>query len=190
MGKKAYLFYGPPGSGKGTQTRELEKLFENKGCKSVSMGMGAELRKLVDQDIPAAEKTNKILHEGTLVPSFLSTYIWTHFLLTQKEDVEVIILDGIIRQLEQVTFMYDATKFLDIEVTIILLNVEREELVRRLIARGRKDDTEEIIDTRIETYESETAKCVDEWESKGVKILRMPGDKPIEEVTKDISEQI
>ena len=68
------------------------------------------------------------------------------------------VLDGFPRYMEQVRAMEDNNIGVDYAV---FLDVSREEVLRRLLARGRADDTEEIINNRIDLYKKETGPVVE-----------------------------
>lgn len=190
--KKTYLFYGAPGSGKGTQVGLLEKyLIEQENKKVLKMGMGNRLREFIEKGSLASKKTKEIVSQGELVPSFLPAYLLFNFALTEINDEDTILLDGVIRNQDQVEFMYDMFNFLEIEPFIFILNVPKEELKARLIKRGRDDDLrEDVVEARIKVFDEETIKCVDKWKEKNVKVIEINGLGTIEEVSERIRKNI
>ena len=188
---KAYLFYGAPGSGKGTQTNLLKQYFLEKNEKSVIMGMGQKLRELADKDTLISKDVKDIVDKGKLVPSFVTTYILLKFLLEEEKNSNIFIFDGIMRMPDEIKFTHEMFSFLKIEPVIILLEVGNKDIKDRLQKRGREDDVnEEIMEIRIKAFNEGTINRVNDWEDLGSNVLRIDGTGTIEEVQKKIIESI
>ena len=137
------IMIGGPGSGKSTYSEFLNKHF-----KIPHIYMGDMMREL--------QKTNpevaKIMDSGDLVPlKYVMKALQDRL---EKPDTETgYILDGFPRNMEQLNEMKEQDIKYDY---VVFLDVSEKEVIRRLSARGRKDDKPEIIKNRIGVYEKET----------------------------------
>lgn len=172
------LFFGPQGSGKGTQAKLLSDHFGYFYFES-----GAYLRKVSESN----EVVKKALDEGILDESInkeMASYLTAYF--DQEKMFDGIVFDGFLRTIEQFNFF---KKWLDdrqakIDLAIVL-EISEAETVKRLMARKREDDTPAAIKERLSLYESETKPLINEIE-KYVKVVRVNGERSIEEIQNDL----
>jgi adenylate kinase len=104
------------------------------------------------------------------------------------------VLDGFPRTVEQAEAAYLVARDLGVSVQVAVhLDVPRQELVRRVLARGaetgRADDTEEVINHRLEVYDQKTLPMLDYY-SRREKLVNVNGVRPIDEVTWSIIVQL
>ena len=118
------------------------------------------LRKEVEQETEIGKQVKDLLAKGQFVPNEI-------VLKLIKDKVEQspngYVLDGWPRYMTQVRDMEEANIGYD---KVIFLDVSREEILKRLLARGRADDTEEIINNRIDLYNRETGPAVEYFRGK------------------------
>jgi adenylate kinase len=124
-----------------------------------------------------------------MVPDIELTSYFTAFL--DKESLyDNILLDGFPRNLEQYNFL---KKWLDEkEVTInlvIVLEISKEETIKRLALRKREDDTPEAIEKRLELYKLRTEPLIEEL-GKTTKVIKINGERSVEDIQKDLIEII
>ncbi len=151
--------------------------------------MGGNLRELAKKDDYTGHITARILQEGGLIPyavsaSLFGTYLMGH--LTTNE--EHLIIEGFPRQKEQVTALDSAMQFYKREhPTIVWIELSDDTAVKRLLARGRPDDREESIRTRLTWSRKETAPNI-EWFRKNpaYRVIDVDGEGTIEDTHKEI----
>lgn len=194
MNKLTLVFLGPQGCGKGTQIALLkEHLAATDPNRSVvHFEMGKGLRELAQQNTFAGTKTAKILHEGGLIPYAISCSVFSKYLMDNANGEEHIIIDGFPRTKDQVPALDSALNFFEAKpVIVVCINISDEEAVKRLLARGRHDDTEEGIRTRLEWSRKETMPNIEWFRAQSdYKVLDIEGERSVEEVSRDILTQL
>ena len=153
------IFLGPPGAGKGTQAEKLSETFN-----LPHISTGVMLRDHVENETELGLIAKDILNKGNLVSDDLVTAMLIERI--GKPDCDNgAILDGFPRTIAQA----ESLEIDDLKIeNVILFEVNEEELVKRMLDRGREDDTEESIKVRFEVYKKETAPLVDYYSNKGV----------------------
>ena len=142
---KHLLFLGPPGAGKGTQASLLSQL-----TSYLHLSTGELLRKEVDLETELGFQVKEIINSGQLVNDELVLEIVKKNLSDNEKGW---ILDGYPRNLSQANSLNKVLEILNQPLEkVFYLNVAEQVLVERLIKRGRKDDNEEIIRTRLNIY--------------------------------------
>jgi adenylate kinase len=183
------VLFGPPGAGKGTQS---EKLIEK--YKLVHLSTGDLLRSEKKAGTELGMKAKKLMDAGMLVPDELVIGIINSRLEANK-DARGFIFDGFPRTIAQADALDKLLSAKKTSITMMLaLEVEKEELVKRLLNRGkdsgRADDQDpETIETRIKVYNSETAPLKDYY-SKQNKLKVIKGVGGIEAIFQKLCEAI
>ncbi|MGQ0625769.1 MAG: adenylate kinase [Sporichthyaceae bacterium] len=182
------LMIGPPGAGKGTQA---VRIAEQLGVRHISSG--DLLRAHVNAQTAIGRQVKAALASGDLVPDGIVMD------MLRKPVVEAAgaggyVLDGFPRTLPQAETAYEVAKSLGVEVqAVVHLEVPRAELIARLIARGeqsgRSDDTLEVIEHRLDVYDSKTLPMLEYYAARG-KLVGVNGARPIDEVSWSISVQL
>ena len=149
------ILFGPPGSGKGTQSEKIIQKY-----KLVHISTGDLLREEVANQTELGMKAKKIMDSGELV----SDRIVIGMIRKKLEEHRAgpgFIFDGFPRTVAQARELRKALTDYDEEISVMIsLDVPREELVKRLLNRGketgRTDDNLETINNRIDVYEKQT----------------------------------
>ncbi len=149
------VLFGPPGSGKGTQS---EKVIEKYGL--VHISTGDLLREEVAAQTELGKQAKVIMDKGELVSDKIVIGMIRNKIEEQK-DGEGFIFDGFPRTVDQARELRKALTDYDERVGVMIsLEVPREELVKRLLKRGkdtgRSDDNMETINNRIDVYNRQT----------------------------------
>lgn len=133
------------------------------------MSIGQLLRDTRDPSIHAA------MREGKLIPVERSEEVMGSA-LAEAKDVPKLILDGFPRELHQAQWLLEHQADYDRQVELaVVLEVPREELLRRLAIRGRADDTPEAIDERLNIYRQEIYPILSYLSEKNIPVVHIDG---------------
>ena len=182
------LIVGPPGAGKGTQAVRLAELL---GIPAISTG--DIFRANVSQETELGVLAKSYMDKGEYVPDTVTNDM-VRDRLGQEDAQEGFLLDGSPRTLPQVEALDGMLSELGTALDrVLLLEVRTEEVVGRLVERGREqgrsDDTEETIRRRIEVYAEQTAPLIDVFDQRGI-LRRVDGMATIDEVTAALREAL
>lgn len=179
------LLIGAPGAGKGTQAVQLA---ERLGLTHISSG--DLLRQHVTDGTTLGKAVKEFVTRGDLVPDQVVLDMLRKPVLAASK-AGGYVLDGFPRTVDQAEIAYGTAKELGVAVQIaIYLEVERQELVRRLLARSRgADDTEEVIEHRLEVYEQKTRPMIAYYEQRE-QLITVNGARPPDEVTWSMTVQL
>jgi adenylate kinase len=188
------LFFGTQGAGKGTQVKMLMESLKqrepNRGI--IHIDMGAELRALRDAGSYAGKLTGVTIDAGHRMPDFMPIYLQTKKLVENlKVGDEHVIADGLARGADQTRGFDDAMKYFGRDdFQIISLELAEESAVKRLLARGRNDDTEEGIRNRLSWYKSDVLPQLELLRERGRKIHVIDGEPDMGTIHKDILQKL
>ena len=157
------ILLGAPGSGKGTQAATLIERF---GLAHISTG--DILRAAVKAGTPLGLEANKYMLAGKLVPDEVVIGL-VEARLQEPDTASGYILDGFPRTTAQADALGAMTKSLGKPIEhVVYLKVDGEELVKRLLGRGRADDTEEAIRTRLKVFQDQTQPLITYYQAAGL----------------------
>ncbi len=179
------LLIGAPGSGKGTQADRLAERY-----RVTHISSGDLLRQHVRDKSPLGLVIKSLVENGDLVPDSLVMDMLRKPVLTASEQGGYI-LDGFPRTVAQAEVAYAVARPLGVAVQVAIhLDVPREELVRRLLARRRgSEDTAEVIAHRLDVYLEQTVPLVDYYDERAW-LLHVDGSQPVDAVTQSIVERV
>lgn len=183
------ILFGPPGSGKGTQS---EKLLSRYGFKHLSTG--DLLRTEIAAQTPLGLEARNFMDKGQLVPDevvigMISTA------LESNPKASGFLFDGFPRTEAQSEALDKLLKLKQTEIGVVLaLQVSEEELIKRLLNRGitsgRSDDTnEEVIRARIVEYHKKTSAVADYYKQFD-KVVHVPGEGSVDEIFNTLCSEI
>ena len=180
----AIVFFGPPGSGKGTQA---SRLAASLGIPQVSTG--DLLRNHVAKATPLGAIARPIMDSGALVPDDLVTKMLKER-LAEKDAAGGAIFDGYPRTVAQAKSLDALLKGAGGRVDVVLfIDVPDAALVDRLLKRavleGRADDTKETIAERLRVYREKTAPLADLYYKAGA-LVTIDGNRSVEAVAADV----
>lgn len=175
------ILFGPPGSGKGTQS---EKLIDKYGLKHLSTG--DLLRSEISQETALGLEAKKIMDKGQLVPDEVVIGMISSSLDANPE-AKGFLFDGFPRTATQAEAL---DKLLELKKTsigvMLALDVTEEELIRRLLKRGetsdRSDDNNEnVIRERIKVYHNKTSVVADYYKTFD-KVVMIKGEGSVDNI--------
>lgn len=175
------IFLGPPGAGKGTQAQRVAANF---GIPHISTG--DILRQAVADRTPLGQQAKNYMDRGDLVPDDLILGL-VRERLGADDATQGWILDGFPRNLHQ-------AKFLDSLLTEIHQQCDRavnfevpdDEIVRRLLGRGRQDDSETTVRHRLDVYRAETAPVINFYRNQSG-VVDIDGNRELDAVTQSLT---
>ncbi|SRR6266404_4642827 len=183
------ILFGPPGSGKGTQS---EKLVEKYGL--VHLSTGNLLREEIANRTPLGLEAKNFIDKGQLVPDEVVIGMIGSCLDHHKK-ASGFLFDGFPRTTAQAQALDKLLALKKTEIALVLfLEVSEEELVNRLLNRGktsgRSDDTNEtVIHQRFTVYKNETAPIADHYK-KLKKFQAIKGEGSVEEIFASLCQAI
>ncbi len=165
------VFFGPAGAGKSVQGQILAA---RQGWRWLSAGQ--ILRDTHDAEIV------QTMHEGKLVPHEMITRIMGEA-INKAGDIDQVILDGFPRELEQAQWLVDSKTDHGRDIgLVVVLEVPREELLKRLAIRGRADDTPEAIDQRLHIYRQEMYPILGLFSEDHIPVVHVDGVGTVGEI--------
>jgi adenylate kinase len=183
------ILFGPPGSGKGTQS---EKLIAKYNFKHLSTG--DLLRSEISKKTLLGLEAKKIMDKGELVPDEVVIGMISSA-LDANPDVVGFLFDGFPRTAAQAKALDDLLKLKNLSINVMLaLDVTEKELIKRLVKRGetsgRPDDNNElVIRTRIEEYHKKTSPVADYYK-KSNKVAYIKGEGSVDDIFKGLTKEI
>lgn len=175
------VLFGAPGCGKGTQAALLK---EHYGIEHVSTG--EVIRDHIRRATPLGKEVQACIEQGKLAPdavviSMIADYVAAH------RDSAGCIFDGFPRTTPQAEAFDRILTENGLQIDLMIrIKVEEEELIRRILLRGKEsgradDASEEVIRQRLEVYWAQTAVVAEHYKAQG-KYVKVDGEGTIEEV--------
>jgi adenylate kinase len=161
------LLVGPPGAGKGTQAVRLSERLD---VPHISSGDLFRANLQPGAETPIGLEAKRYIDAGDLVPDSV-TIAMMRDRLAEDDAGKGFLLDGFPRNLSQASSLDQllTERGEDID-TVVEFQVPEDELVRRLLGRGRTDDTEDVIRRRQQVYREETAPLLEHYRDRLVTV--------------------
>lgn len=175
------VLFGPPGSGKGTQAEKMSKKYD-----LIHISTGDIFRKAIKNKTELGLLAKSYAEKGNLVPDEVTIGLMNE-VINENTDAKGIIFDGYPRSVKQAEALDEILNSKKTPVTkMILLDVSEDELISRLMNRGkdsgRADDQDtNIIKNRISVYNTTTLPVANFYENQD-KLAHIKGEGTIEEI--------
>lgn len=183
------ILFGPPGSGKGTQS---EKLIAKYGL--IHLSTGNLLREEIANKTKLGLEAKSLMDAGQLVPDSVVVGM-IRSAIDANPQAKGFLFDGFPRTVAQAGALDELLTEKNSGIDIVLaLEVGREELVQRLLNRGktsgRSDDTDEgVIRARLIEYENKTASVAGYYDKSG-KVVHVKGEGSIDDIFRALTREI
>ena len=183
------ILFGPPGSGKGTQS---EKIIEKYNL--VHLSTGDLLRSQIAQQTALGLEAKKLMDKGQLVPDEVVVGMISTA-LEENPHAEGFLFDGFPRTAAQAESLDKLLDFKKEPIKVMLaLDVSEEELIKRILKRGetsgRSDDmNHDIIAARVAEYKNKTEAVADYYRQTD-KVVMVPGEGSIDDIFERLSKEI
>ena len=185
------VIFGAPGSGKGTQSENLIKKYN-----LAHISTGDVLRAEVKAGTELGKHADSFMSKGHLIPDELMIDILASVFdqKTKSGDCKGVIFDGFPRTIPQGVALNEMLEKRNQKITaVVSLEVPEEELVARLLNRGkqtgRTDDNEEIIKSRLDVYNNQTSPLKELYKKEG-RLHSIEGTGSVDDIFARISEVI
>ena len=178
------ILFGPPGAGKGTQSKFLVKILNN-----FQISTGDMLREEIKKDTEIGKKIIRYMNEGKFVDDEIVNSLMKK-VISDNSKKGKLIFDGYPRTIDQ-------AKNLDLLLTeskqkidfIFFLNVNKETIIKRIekrkVEEKREDDDLDTILKRYDTYLKTTSPVLDYYSSKQ-NFYKLDGNQEIDQINKQI----
>jgi len=183
------ILFGPPGSGKGTQSEKLIAKYQLK-----HLSTGDILRSEIAAKTPLGLEAKSIMDKGQLVPDEVVVGMISSA-LDNNPHVKGFLFDGFPRTAAQCEALDKLLQLKKTEIGVVLaLEVTEEELIKRLLNRGltsgRSDDTnEDVIKARIQEYKTKTTIVADYYKQFN-KVVALKGEGTVDEIFSSLCSEI
>ena len=163
-----FLIFGPPGSGKGTQSVRLAEKFN-----LIHLSTGVMLRAEIAAGTELGKKMSHIMSKGELVPDEVVIEMIA-FKIDNSRNAAGFLFDGFPRTVSQTIALEKMLNERSMKIdSMLVLDVDHDELVKRLIARaelsGRPDDcSKAVIENRIDVYKDKTEPIIEYCRERGI----------------------
>lgn len=180
--------FGPPGAGKGTQSKMLLEKYN-----LTYISTGDMLREEIAEGTKLGLQAKSVIERGGLASDEIIVQL-IEKRIVENTNPNGILFDGFPRTTVQAYILDGLLLRLKTSLTcMISLEVPREELIGRMIERakisGRKDDTEEVIQFRLQEYDNKTKPVADFYKAKG-KYTPIKGTGKVENIHRSITDSI
>jgi adenylate kinase len=182
------ILFGPPGAGKGTHSLKLVEKYD-----LVHISTGDIFRSEVGNKTELGIKAKGYMDKGELVPDEIVLGM-LFSVMDKLKGAKGFVFDGFPRTIMQAEKFDEMLASRSMPVTLVIsLEVNDEELIRRLVKRGlesgRADDTEDVIRQRLNVYNNQTKPLLEYYSKK--KLLRsIHGTGSIDDIFKSVCEEI
>ena len=161
---KNIILLGPPGTGKGTLAKFLVK-----NQKMIHLSTGDIFRSEIANKTPLGIQVEKILQNGDYVSDQITNQIIQKAVEEDQDKKKGFIFDGYPRTINQAKFLEEINF---VVFKVVYLDLDKKNIVKRLLNRNRKDDTLEIIENRFKIYTKQTAPLVNYYQNQN-KLLKL-----------------
>lgn len=152
---------------------------------------GDLFRELSESESLAGKKIKSVLESGGLPEEWIAAFLWQRKLLDGlKLGSENIIMDGSPRRLDEAQEMDEVLNWFGRQdVKVILVDITEDEAVKRLLKRGRTDDTKESVRERLHWFNTDALPAIEYYEKSG-RLIKIDGLGSVEEIHERVKQAL
>jgi len=196
----AYIFYGKPGSGKGTQAQLLCDHLKSQAKPVLNLEQGSNFRALAKQGGYVPDIVEGTINSGQLMPVFMPIYLWTKPLVEEFNGTQDIVFDGVARVPQEAEILATALDYLKFEkVFVFHVHIADDTAAERMISRAtlagssaRADDTDpQAAQKRLDLYKNQVMPVIEYFRNhQTIKLVEVNGEEDVAGVFEQIKEVI
>ena len=185
---QTFCFLGRSGAGKDSQVNFLKDFLSQQGCKILSISTGDEGRKLIAKNTAVGRWIKEILDAGNFFPDWMAISLWLCAVQNELNSEDVLLFSGSPRKIFEAQVLDDLCNGTHRPLPIpIHLNINEDEARRRLLKRGRSDDTLEVINNRLFYFNSQVLPIINFY---GNRVIEVDGTGTKEEVNQRMMNEL
>lgn len=187
------IFIGRSGSGKGTQIELIKKYLSTEAISFKSIVMGDIFRSFFKESGYVNDIARDVsMKQGKFQPDFLTNALFVRNAIDILDEESILIFDGYPRTIEQLKLSKELLNYVKREESIVInIEVSRETVKNRMISRGRGDDNEGAIESRLNEYDKFIIPMIEEIKSDPFfKYIEIKGEGKVDEIHTDIINNI
>ena len=183
--KLTIVVLGRSGSGKGTQARMIVRRLKRKGV--FHLETGRFLRDLLEKKNATTEfARTRLMERGELFPWWFPMFLWMRELVEGGNGDKHLVGDGTPRRLSEARLIDEIMAWHGRPLPLcVYIDVSRHEARRRLLERGRADDTPQAIENRLDYFPKDVAPVIRYYRHHG-RLARINGEQTPEKVFEEI----
>lgn len=191
---KTIIVMGRSGSGKGTQIALLKEYLESHNESVYHFESGNLFREMIKGEGYTSDQLRTILKKGELVPDFFTDWLLVNGLVENlKNPEQILVLDGYPRTLNQAHTLGEALSYYNrTEVVVVHIEVSEAEVRRRMVERGRLDDSNrESVENRIRFFNEKVLPTLDHLRTlENYQVIDINGEGSIEDIKNNIKQAL
>jgi adenylate kinase len=192
---QTFIFVGRSGSGKGTQLELLKEYLASK-YKDISIKsivMGEVYRAFFKESGYVPDLARDVtMKQGKFQPDFLTNALFIHNAIDIIDESSILFFDGYPRTVSQLGIIKELLEYVKREEAIVInIDVNRENVKQRMLARGRGDDSESAIESRLNEYDKFIIPMLEIIKGDSFfKYIEINGEGKIEDIHSDIISKV
>ncbi len=191
--KQFFIFIGRSGCGKGTQAELLKEYLNSNGYDDVlHVTTGGTFREMMQRPEYIPTLSREIDSRGGLMPEFLAVWNWSNIFVDKLKAETSVILDGAPRRVQEANILSAAINYLEyLSPIVVHIDVSETWAKDRLLARGRADDTEKAIQSRMDWFALDVQPVLKYYKtSADFKYIEVNGEYSIENIHRTLIEKL
>ncbi|QQG45042.1 MAG: nucleoside monophosphate kinase [Candidatus Sungiibacteriota bacterium] len=182
--KLATVILGRSGSGKGTQAKFIVQRLKKYGVRHLETG--ELLRSIVKTDNLTTQIIRQVMKTGGLVPGWVAAFAWLRELIVYGHANKHLVFDGAPRRIWEAELLDEVMRWHGRSMPYCLyIDVGAREATRRLLARGRSDDTPSAVRNRMKFFQDHVLTVLKYYKRQG-RLIHINGEQSVKAIWREI----